>query len=71
MLVGMIMLVVAMGIGIFSAVFPERAAKRWGRNFADLPTRTRIWYLRCTRIFGIVFAIVAALFLINAMKYSR
>ncbi len=71
MLVNVIALVVAIGLGVFSAVYPERASKRWGPNLADFPPRSRIWALRSHRIFGIIFAIVAALFLLKVLEDSK
>ena len=68
MLVNLLMLVLGVGLGIFCAVFPERAAKRWGRHkLADLPRQSGTWYLRSYRIFGIVFALACALFLLKIL----
>ena len=68
MSVNVLVLVLAVGLGIFCAVFPERAAKLWGHHkVADLPKQSGTWYLRSYRIFGIVFAVAGALGLLKIL----
>jgi hypothetical protein len=69
MLVSVIVLIAAMGTGIFCAVFPERAAKKWGRyKIEDFPPQHLNLYFWCYRIFGISFAIVGAAFLLKVLR---
>jgi hypothetical protein len=69
MLVGVVVLIAAIGTGVFCAVFPERAARKWGRDkIEDLPPQHWNLYFWCYRIFGILFAIVATAFLLKALS---
>jgi hypothetical protein len=65
-------LVFAIGCGIFWAVFPERAAKRWAkrwtkRNYDDLSEQDKTQVHKLYRIFGIIFAIAATAFLVHLL----
>jgi hypothetical protein len=69
MLFGVVALIAAIGTGIFCAVFPERAARKWGRyKIEDFPPQQLNLYFWCYRIFGITFAIVAAAFLLKVFR---
>jgi hypothetical protein len=59
------------GVGIFCALCPERAAKRWGRRFVEIPAHLRSGYLQAYRIYGIVMAVAAALVLLKALMPNR
>jgi hypothetical protein len=68
MLANLILLVAGVGLGIFCAVFPERAAKRWGGDkIAEVPPESRTAAPWSYRIFGIVFALACALFLLKIL----
>ena len=54
MLISVLSALWGLGLGIFAAVFPERAAN-WGRrNVSDLPPNFRVWYLRALRLVRII-----------------
>jgi hypothetical protein len=71
MLPNLIFVIAVLGLGIFCAVFPERAAKRWANrwtkrllriNYGDLPEQGKTQVHKLYRIFGIIFAIAATVF---------
>ncbi len=68
MLANVMALVAGVGLGIFYAVFPERAAKRWGGiKLGELSPESRPAALWTYRIFGIVIALACALFLLKML----
>ena len=68
MLANVMALVAGVGLGIFYAVFPERAAKRWGGiKIAELPPESKTAALWSCRFFGVVIALACALFLLKML----
>jgi hypothetical protein len=64
MLISVLSALLGLGLGIFYAVFPERA--KWsGGNISDLPPKFRIWHLRSVRLFGIITAVFTGWFLLK------
>jgi hypothetical protein len=65
-------LVVSIGVillGLFCAVFPERAAHMWSAQLlAKIPLESRSAFLSCYRVFGMVFAAAGIYFMLIIIK---
>jgi hypothetical protein len=64
--------IVAMVLGLFFAVSPNRAAKIWGtKQLENLAPEHRAVFLKWYRVFGIVLCLGGALFAIDSITFSN